>query len=92
MRADLDYQGHGSTIEPSTQRGEPQTKRTATSKRHELQQQKKNDFYKEMDMSMDMQLHPLKDSTWTEILPFVRYFQFGSAATQDTLSVRESRS
>lgn len=43
-------------------------------------------------MSMDMQLHPLKDSTWTEILPFVRFFQFGSASTQDTLSVRESRS
>lgn len=45
-----------------------------------------------MDQSMDMQLHPLKDSTWPEILPFIRYFKFGSQSTLDTISIRESRS
>lgn len=64
----------------------------AASRRQEMQQQKKMDFYKEMDHSMDIQLHPLKDSTWTEILPFMKYLPFNSQATQDTLEMRESRS
>ena len=45
-------------------------------------QDARQDIYRDMDQSMDLQLHPLKESTWTEIFPVLTFFKFGSSQVE----------
>ena len=42
---------------------------------HQSQLRQQANQYREMDESMDLQLHPLRDSTWAEIFPVLSIFE-----------------